>query len=175
MRRKLFVLSLLLISGASAEEVPEVQVTATRVEVPVEHVGDDVDIITQEEIKKYGFTSIADVLKYVAGVHISSNGGFGQPTSVYMLGLPSKHILVMIDGVPVNDPSIGESYANFAYIDLNNVERIEVLKGAQGALYGSEAIAGVINIITKNLRKMSLSLGLKVESIKPLKRTFTLL
>jgi len=148
-RKKLLVLSLLLISGASAEEVPEVQVTATRVEVPVEHVGDDVDIITQEEIKKYGFTSVADVLKYVAGVHISSNGGFGQTASVYMLGLPTKHILVMIDGVPINDPSSVDSQANFAYIDLNNVERIEVLKGAQGALYGSEAIAGVINIITK--------------------------
>jgi vitamin B12 transporter len=168
-RKKLLVLSLLLISGASAEEVPEVQITATRVEVPVEHVGDDVDIITQEEIKKYGFTSIADVLKYVAGVHISSNGGFGQPTSVYMLGLPSKHILVMIDGVPVNDPSIGESYANFAYIDLNNVERIEVLKGAQGALYGSEAIAGVINIITKEPDKNEFQIGFEGGKYKTFK------
>ncbi|ADY72767.1 TonB-dependent receptor plug [Desulfurobacterium thermolithotrophum DSM 11699] len=169
MRKRLLVLSLLLISGASAEEIPEVQVTATRVEVPVEHVGDDVDIITQEEIKKYGFTSIADVLKYVAGVHISSNGGFGQTTSVYMLGLPTKYILVMIDGVPVNDPSSIDSQANFVYIDLNNVERIEVLKGAQGALYGSEAIAGVINIITKKPDKNELKLNFEGGKYKTFK------
>ncbi len=170
MRKKLLVLSLFLISGASAKEVPEVQVTATRVEVPVEHVGDDVDIITQEEIKKYGFTSIADVLKYVAGVHVSTVGGPGQsPYSVYMLGLPTKHILVMIDGVPINDPSLMDTQANFAYIDLNNVERIEVLKGAQGALYGSEAIAGVINIITKKPKENEFKFGFEGGKYKTFK------
>jgi len=169
-RKKLLVLSLLLVSGVSAEEVPEVQVTATRVEVPVEHVGDDVDIITQEEIKKYGFTSVADVLKYVAGVHVSPAGGPGQsPYSVYMLGLPTKHIMVMIDGVPINDPSLMDTQANFAYIDLDNVERIEVLKGAQGALYGSEAIAGVINIITKKPDKNEFQLGFEGGKYKTFK------
>jgi vitamin B12 transporter len=159
-RKSLLLLTTLLTTAvAFAEEVPEIQVTATRVEVPVEHIGDDVEIITEEEIKKYGFSSITDVLKYVAGIHISSNGGFGQTTSVYMLGLPSKHILVMIDGVPINDPSNVDSQANFAYIDLSNVERIEVLKGAQGALYGSEAIAGVINIITKKPKKNEFRFG----------------
>jgi vitamin B12 transporter len=168
-RKKLLVLSLLLISGVSAEEVPEVQVTATRVEVPVEHVGDDVDIITQEEIKKYGFTSIADVLKYVAGVHISSNGGWGKQTSVFMLGLDSRDILVLVDGIPVNDPSNPSGAANFEWLDLSNVERIEVLKGSQSSLYGSEAVAGVINIITKRPKKSKFSIDIEGGKYKTFK------
>jgi vitamin B12 transporter len=161
-RKSLILLTTLLTATtAFAEEVPEIQVTATRVEVPVEHVGDDVEIITEEEIKKYGFTSIADVIKYVAGIHVSSNGGTGQQTSLYMLGLPTKHVLVMIDGVPIYDPTRIGGEANLEYIDLSNVERIEVLKGAQGALYGSDAIAGVINIITRKPKKTSFRIGLE--------------
>ena len=152
MRKSLVLLSLLLVSQGMAEDIPEVQVTATRVEVPIEHVGDDVEVITKEEIEKYSFTSIADVLKYVAGVYLTSNGGFGQLTEVYMLGLRTKYIVVMINGIPINDPSF-DNQANFAYIDLSNIEKIEVLKGPQSALYGSEAIAGVINIITKKPKK----------------------
>jgi len=161
--RKSLILLTALLSATTvfAEEVPEIQVTATRVEVPVEHIGDDVEIITKEEIEKYGFTSVADVVKYVSGVHISSYGGPGQTTSVYMLGLPTEHILVMIDGIPVYDPTRIGGEANFEYIDLSNVERIEVLKGAQGALYGSDAIAGVINIITKKPKKTSFKIGLE--------------
>ena len=174
MRKKLLVLSLLLVSGVSAEEVPEVQVTATRVEVPVEHVGDDVDIITQEEIKKYGFTSIADVLKYVAGVHISSNGGWGKQISVFMLGLDSRDILVLVDGVPVNDPSNPNGAANFEWLDLSNVERIEVLKGSQSSIYGSEAVAGVINIITSKPNKDELSVNLEAGKYQTFKeRVYT--
>jgi len=168
MRKALF-LSALMVATAVAGELPELQVTATRVEIPVDHVGDEVEVITKDEINKLGITSVADVLKYVAGVSVSSNGGFGQTTSVFMLGLPSKHVLVMIDGVPINDPSSVDSQANFPYLDLNNVEKVEILKGPQGALYGSEAIAGVINIITKKPKKNEFKVGFEGGKYKTFK------
>ncbi len=167
--KKLLLAATIFAAANAYAQAPEIQITATRVAVPVDHVGDDVDIITKEQIKKYGFTSVADVLKYVAGVTESSNGGFGQTTSVYMLGLPSKHILVLIDEVPVYDPSNPEGYTNFEWLDLSNVERIEVLKGPQGALYGSEAIAGVINIITKKPEKNEFKVGFEGGKYKTFK------
>jgi len=154
MRKKLLaVLSLaLLTSGARAEDLV---ITANRAPVAPEAVNEDYKVITKEEIKKKGLTSVADVLKYVSGVHVASNGGFGQPTSVFILGLPSKHVLVMVNGNPIYDPSTPEGTANFEWIDLSNIERIEVIKGPQGALYGSDAIGGVINIITKKPKESS--------------------
>jgi len=148
MRKSLFALSLLLLTGV-AKAGQDVVITANRVQVPAEAVTEDYAVVTGKEIRKYGLTSIADVLKYVAGVHISSNGGPGQTTSLFMLGLPSKHILVMVNGAPVYDPTTPSGTTNFEWLDLSNIDRIEVIKGPQGALYGSDAIAGVINIITK--------------------------
>ncbi len=154
MRRTLLLLSLALLSVSPAfPEENTVTVTATRVEVPVDAVGDDVEVITKEEIEEKGFTSIADVLREIAGVHISNLGGPGKQTSVFLQGLDPKYILVLVDGIPVNDPSSPSNAANFEWLDLSNVERIEVLKGSQSSLYGSEAIGGVINIITKEPRK----------------------
>jgi len=157
--RKLLAVFTLAILASSAQAEEDVVITANRVPVPAEAVNEDYTVITKEEIKKYGLTSIADVLEYVSGIHISSNGGFGQTTSVFMLGLPSKHVLVMVNGVPVYDPSRIGGEANFEWLDISNVERIEVIKGPQGALYGSDAIAGVINIITEKPRKSSFKLS----------------
>ncbi|WP_456435324.1 TonB-dependent receptor plug domain-containing protein, partial [Thermovibrio ammonificans] len=174
MRRELLALSALVLAlaaGASAQE-PEVTVTATRVAVPVDAVGDDVTVITRDEIERYGFTSITDVLKYVAGISFSSNGGPGQTESIYMLGLEPKHVLVMVNGVPVYDPSLIGSEANFSYIDLSNVERIEVIKGPQGAIYGSDAVAGVINIITKSPKKTHFSASFEGGKYKTFKEDF---
>ncbi len=171
MRRFLAVATLLALSVptfAQSSE-PEVTVTATRVSVLLENVGDDVDIITQEQIKEMGFTSITDVLKYVAGVHFYSNGGWGKQSNVFIQGLNGRYILVLVNGVPVNDPSTPNGKANFEWIDLNNVERIEVLKGSQSALYGSEAIGGVINIITKKPEKNSFSVRLEGGKYKTFK------
>ncbi len=159
MRKFLAVATLLTLAApAFAQNAePEITVTATRVSVPIENVGDDVDVITQEQIKEMGFTSITDVLKYLAGVHFYSNGGWGQTSNIVVQGLRGKYVLVLVNGVPINDPSTPDGNANFEWIDLNNVEKIEVLKGSQSALYGSEAIAAVINIITKKPDKNQFS------------------
>jgi len=159
--RKFLLTTLLIAATAQASELPEITVTATRVLVPIEHVGDDVQIITKEEIEKYGFTNISDVLKHFAGINITNNGGPGKYTSVFIMGLPLKHILVLVNGVPINNPSLPDNSADLRFIDLNNVERIEVLKGSQGAIYGSEAIGGVINIITRKPKKTEFSINLE--------------
>jgi len=159
-RKGLLILTALLISGGAVagENEGEVTVTATRVSVPIENVGDDVDIITREEIEELGLTSITDVLDYIAGVNFYSKGGWGKQTNVFIQGLSGKYILVLLNGIPINDPSTPDGSTNFEWIDLNNVERIEVLKGSQSSLYGSEAIGGVINIITKKPKKSEFSL-----------------
>ncbi len=169
--RKLLLAALILASEANAAEVPEITVTATRVLVPIEHVGDDVQVITKKEIERYGFTSISDVIRHFAGVSLSENGGPGKQTSLFIMGLPSKHILVLLNGVPINNPSLPDNCADFRFIDLNNVERIEVLKGSQGAVYGSEAIGGVINIITKKPRRNEFSLDFEGGKYKTFKES----
>ena len=148
----------LLAFGAQAEDLI---ITANRAPVPAEAVNEDYAIITKEEIEKYGLTSVADVLEYVSGITLTSYGGPGQLTELYMLGLKSGHTLVMVDGVPVYDPTNTEGNANFEWLDLSNVERIEVIKGPQGALYGSEAVAGVINIITTKPKQDYLKVNLE--------------
>ncbi len=174
MRRFLFLLTLFTAAGGAlaGESSNEITVTATRVYVPIENVGDDVDVITEKEIKKLGFTSITDVLNYVAGVSFYSNGGWGKQSNVFIQGLEGKYILVLLNGVPINDPSTPSGKANFEWIDLNSVKRIEVLKGSQSSLYGSEAIGGVINIITKKPKKNEFSLSFEGGKYKTFKESF---
>ncbi len=164
MRKLLTVLTATLaFTGVKAQEIstPEVQVTATKVTLPVDHVGDDVEVITREEIEEKGLTSIADVVQYAAGTLISSNGGWGKQTSIFLQGLDSRDVLVLLNGIPINDPSNPNGAANFEWIDLNDIERVEVLKGSQSSLYGSEAVGGVINIITRRPKEDKLSVNLE--------------
>ena len=150
MRRELLVvLTLSLLISPVGAQGEDVIITANRTPVPANAVADDVEILTKEEIEKYGFTNIADVLKYVAGVQVYSTGGPGKQTGLFVLGLDAKYVLVMVNGVPVNDPSNPDGAPNLEWLDLNAIDRIEVLKGPQSALYGSEAAAAVVNIITK--------------------------
>ncbi len=169
MKKRLIILSLIALTSKSAFAQEEVLITANRAPLPEESITEDYEVITKEEIKKYGLTSVGDVLKYVSGVFISSNGGFGQPTSVFVQGLGSEKVLVMINGVPVYDPSTPHASTNFNYLDLSNVERIEIIKGAQGALYGSDAIAGVINIITRKPKGKEVSTSLEGGKYKTFK------
>jgi vitamin B12 transporter len=139
--------------SAAAEEVftqmKEVVVTATRDEVPIEQVGSSITVVTAKEIELQQKQTVADVLRMVPGLDVVRSGGAGQTVSIFMRGADSRHTLVLIDGVELNDPSTtgGEYY--FGFLTKDNIERIEVLRGPQSTLYGSHAIGGVINIITK--------------------------
>ncbi|MDH3400648.1 MAG: TonB-dependent receptor [Chromatiales bacterium] len=142
-----------------AEDIETVVVTATRTSRAEDKVSAPVIVIDRATIERSMATDMADLLKFHAGLDIARNGGPGQLTSVFIRGTESNHTLVMIDGVKINPGTAGG--AALQQINPEMVERIEIVKGPRSSLYGSEAIGGVINIIT--LRKaqtgMSASLG----------------
>lgn len=127
----------LVIEGASLASTP----------VNAATVGTAVTVITGEEIERRGSATVSDVLRYVPGLAVSRPGPAGIFTQVRLRGAEANHVLVLIDGVEVSDPSSGEF--DFSTLPADNIERIEVLRGAQSALWGANATAGVINIITK--------------------------
>ncbi|MCU0821492.1 MAG: TonB-dependent receptor plug domain-containing protein, partial [Spirochaetes bacterium] len=127
-------------------------VTATRTEINKRETGTSLTVVTEDEIKKSGKTNIADVLTRVPGVTVNRTSVLGGETSIYIRGADTGNILVMIDGVEVNDPSHMSRAFDFSNLMLENIERIEILRGAQSTLYGSDATGGVINIITKKGR-----------------------
>lgn len=112
-------------------------------------IGSSVTIITADDIEELGFDFALDAVAAAPGVTINSNGAFGGVASVRIRGAATGQSLVLIDGVPVNDASTSGGTYDFARLDTENIERIEVLKGPQSTLWGSDAIGGVISIITK--------------------------
>jgi vitamin B12 transporter len=132
---------------APSESLPPVVVTATRTEVPANQLTTPVTVITAEDIRERQAELVWEVLRDVPGVEVVQTGSMGTATSVFIRGSESDQVLVMIDGVEVNSTTVG--FYDFANLTTENVERIEVLRGAGGTLYGSQAIGGVINIFTK--------------------------
>jgi len=112
-------------------------------------IGSAVSIITADDIEELGFDYALDAVAAAPGVTVNQNGSFGGQASVRIRGAASEQTLVLIDGVPVNDPSSPGGGFNFARVDTANIERIEVLKGAQSTLWGTDAIGGVVSITTK--------------------------
>lgn len=143
------LLSFLIISSAWAEEkvkLNEVVVTAARIQESIEETTSDVIVIRDDEIKKINVQFIPDVLRKVPDLNLVQNGGTGKAASVLLRGGSSTHTLIMIDGVKVNNTATGSF--DFSGIKVDDIERIEIVKGPQSTIYGSEAMAGVINIIT---------------------------
>jgi vitamin B12 transporter len=130
-----------------AETLPPMVVTATRTEVPLNQLTTSLTVITNEEIRERQAELVSEVLRDVAGVNVVQTGSMGTATSVFIRGSASNQVLVLIDGVEINSTTTG-AY-DFANLTTESIERIEVLRGAGGTLYGSQAIGGVINIITK--------------------------
>ncbi len=130
-------------------EMKEVVVTASRLEETLRYSPDSVTVVTEDEIQKKGEKTVIDVLRDVPGVSIAQYGQFGGGASIYLRGTNNAHTLIMIDGVRVGDPMATDGKMSISDLSTNNIERIEVVRGAQSVLYGSDAIGGVINIITK--------------------------
>lgn len=128
-------------------------VTATRREISVEKSTRFVTVLTREDIEKSGAVFVADLLRALPGVTIVQSGPLGRTTSLFLRGMNSTQTLVMIDGVEINTPNQGlaelASLATENVVSVENIERIEILRGPQSTLYGSNAMAGVINIVTK--------------------------
>ncbi len=141
------------VSAQDTDARDTIIVTGTRFETPLDQIGRSVSVISKEQIEIRQQHFLFDVLNSVPGVQVTRSGSFGALASVSLRGLPSDQTLVVQDGVVLNNPSSFGNSFNFANFDTAVVERIEVLRGAQSTLYGSDAIGGVINIVTKDGRE----------------------
>lgn len=133
---------------AGATAVEDVVVTANRSAQPIERVGASVAVLTQAAIEARQTTAVAELLAQTPGVSYSRNGGVGAANSLYIRGAEGHHTVVLIDGVKLNDPSSTQGGFNFGNLLVGDAARIEVLRGAQSTLWGSQAIGGVVNIVT---------------------------
>lgn len=137
------------ITAMAREEVPTLEpvvVTATRTEIPVGELGVSATVITAEEIERSQTTDVLQLLRDAAGITVVQSGSRGGLTELYPRGGESNFTMVLIDGVQVNEAGGG---FDFSALTTENIERIEIIRGPQSALYGSDAIGGVIHIITK--------------------------
>ncbi len=129
--------------------LPDLVVTATRTPRPAEDIPAGVTVIDRATIEDRGYNTLADALAGVPGLTVSPSGGPGQLTSVFIRGTNSNHVLVLRDGMPINDGSAPQDAYNFGVDTLSDIERIEVIRGPMAAVYGSGAIGGVINLISR--------------------------
>ncbi len=149
----LTLLGLAVAQTAAAQQEPtylgdEVVVTATRTPLPLREQLNDVTVITAQDIAEAGQSTLAELLQAQPGIEISSNGGPGQPASVYIRGANSNHTLVLVDGLRLGSATTGTTALEA--IPLDQIQRIEILRGPGSSLYGSDAIGGVIQIFTKS-------------------------
>ncbi|MCF8470884.1 MAG: TonB-dependent receptor [Parvibaculum sp.] len=129
--------------------MPELLVSAGIEPLPTKEVSSSYTIITAKDIEDHQYKTVSEALQSVPGVHPVQQGGQGALTSLFTRGGNSNHTLVLVNGQPVNDPSSPGNAFDFANLTTENIERVEVVRGPQSALYGSQAMGGVINIITK--------------------------
>ncbi len=139
----------LTLAPAYADQLPEIVVTADRVEEPIGQTGASVTVIRAAEVEKLGTKGVADVLRGVAGLDVDESGGVGAATQVHLRGASPGETLVLIDGVRVGDAASTDDSVDFGNLAPVDIDRIEILRGPQSALYGSDAMGGVINIITR--------------------------
>ena len=136
---------------ASIEEtkLDTIIVNGSRLDQTMTEIGSSVSVITRDDLEELGVDFALDAIATAPGVTVNQNGAFGGNASVRIRGASNDQTLVLIDGVPVNDPTGTGGGYNFAYLDTDTIERIEVLKGPQSTLWGSDAIGGVVSITTK--------------------------
>ena len=131
-----------------SSKIDEIIVKSTRSNSNIYQLGSSVEIITAEDIKKSSFNFVSEALQTSSGVYVSQTGSFGGTATVRIRGASSDQTLVLIDGVPISDPSSPGGGYDFSSLLTSNINRIEILKGSQSTLWGSNAIGGVINIVT---------------------------
>jgi vitamin B12 transporter len=154
----ILVINLLALHAAAAladdesppsEALERVIVSATRLPTPAYEVASSVTLITAADIEAEQARTLPDILQQVPGLNIVQTGGIGGQASIFMRGTNSNHVKIYVDGVDVSDPSTPADSFNLAHLQLMDIDRIEVLRGPQSGLYGSDAIGGAISIVTK--------------------------
>ena len=163
MRQKSSLAFLLLmlshsISAQDSSSIDELIVTATKSELSADQVVAPVVVIDQLDIELSGVNGIAELLSSVAGINISTNGGPGQLTSIFVQGSNSNQVLILVDGIAINDSATG--IASIQNIHPDMIEKIEIVKSPRASLYGSNAVGGVIHVFTKRNQE-AVNIGFK--------------
>ncbi len=135
------------LASASPTLLAPIVVTATRTPVPLDQIPQPVIVITRREIRESGAETLPGLLRFYAGLDVSVSGGPGQPASVFIRGANSSQTLVLLNGVKINGGNIGEP--PLQNISLDSIRRIVIVEGPTAALYGSDGIGGVIDILTR--------------------------
>lgn len=157
MQRKLFVLAALCISSlAKAQQdtsyLQEVVVTANKYEKKQTETGKVVSVINREQLRQSGGRSLGELLNQVSGTTVpGANNNLGSNQTIHIRGAAAGNVLILLDGIPVNDPSVISNYFDINLLSVDQIERIEILKGGHSTLYGSDAVAGVVNIISRKV------------------------
>jgi vitamin B12 transporter len=133
---------------AAVPNVDEIVVVANRSPERADRVGQQVTVLTSEDLRAQQTPVLTDILSRTPGISFSRNGGVGAPTQVYIRGAEPGQTVVLIDGVKLNDPSATDTGFNFGNMLVGDIDRVEILRGPQSVLWGSQAIGGVINLVT---------------------------
>lgn len=161
-RRASFVAaaSLLCISVASSADqfaADEIIVTAARIEQPLSRVIGSTTVITRQEIERRQAHSVQELLRGETGLNVVNNGGMGKLSSVFVRGADAEQVLVLIDGVRAGSASAGTT--PFEFLPIDQIERIEIVRGPRSSIYGADALGGVIQIFTRRADGLSFNLG----------------
>ena len=159
MKRIFFVLAAVIISTQlkaqqDTTQLEEAVITANKYERKQAETGKVMTVISRQELERNSGRTLAELLNTIAGVNIvGANNNAGTNLTTSIRGSAAGNVLILIDGIPVNDPSVITNYFDLNFMVTDQAERIEILKGGQSTLYGSDAVAGVINIISRQQRQ----------------------
>lgn len=152
--KKVFFISSVALSvmagsfGAFANNSDTLSVTANRFQEPNSSILAPITVVEREQIERWQSNSVIDVLRRMPGIDVGQNGGIGKMSSIYVRGAESRHVLILVDGVRLNQANVSGS-SDISQIPLSLVQRIEYIRGPRSSVYGSDAIGGVINILTE--------------------------
>jgi len=169
--KRIFAICVLSISAVAQPQT--FTITAEKIKKSSNETSNSVTVITSEEIIESGAKSLTDVIQALPSVYVSSNGTFGGVSSLRMRGADSGFAKIIVDGIVMNDPSNPSYSFEINQLDVSNIEQIEVLRGSQSVIYGSQAIGGVIKITTKKSKKKKTNLSLTAGSFNTKAMSFS--
>ena len=146
----------------TASNMSNLIVAATKTHLPKQKILIPVTVLDAEDIALSGANNLSEILRFIAGINVTTNGGPGQIASIFMQGSNSNHTLVLVNGIKINDSATGAAAIQNIHPDF--IEKIEIIKAPRTSLYGSNAVGGVINIITKRQTKTGYEIGYKTGS-----------
>lgn len=152
---------------ATAQQIinlEEITFSANLIESEILRSGSSVSVVTRDEIESSGAVQIADILQRLPGLSIVRSGGPGASADLRLRGAPQRYVAVYVDGIRIDDPTGTSVQTDFGHLSVHDIDRIEVLRGSQSALYGGSAVAGVINISSRRALEDGLTQSARIEA-----------